>query len=318
LVGIGSGILVHVEDLPGGRDGGDLAAHQRRRHDVAGGRDGDAVQPAEAGQLAEQVSAMRARPGRLAQQARRQDVEAPQAARLRLGDVERLTLGADADAVGAARHRIGRLHDAAAIQRGPINAAMVAVARADLAEVAEPEAAAPIELEVVRPLQPVPRAAVIQAAKPAGGDVHHLNAAARIIRRLAHRAQQARRLVPGEAAIVAQDQRAVGAGRQAIRAARHLGERGGGAVGRHAGDALRRDLDDRHAAIRQANGALGEAQALGQDGERFHRFPLSGRGVGPARARGRLACMKTLITVPRPPHILNGHQLSRPSARIGR
>src|SRR5690349_9955195 len=94
---------------------------------------------------------------------------------------------------------------------------MVSVARTGLAEVGEVEAAVGVEHQVVWPVQLVRAAAVVKYADFAGARIDSLNAAADVVRRHHGWPEQVFLQAPGEAAVVADVERAVRADRCTIR-----------------------------------------------------------------------------------------------------
>jgi hypothetical protein len=177
------------------------------------------------------------------------------------------------------------LDDPAAVQRGPVDRAVVAVTRAGLAEIGEPEPAPAIQHEVVRPAQPATIAGVVEPRHRAGRGIDPLDAAAAVVGGLAVRAQQALRLGPGEAAIVAADERAIRGEGQPVRPAARRRQHGLAAGLVDGDDAARRDLDQRDAAIRQHHGSLREAQAIRQDARPGQRERVAALRIHPRHAR---------------------------------
>ena len=149
-------------------------------------------------------------------------VEGPEPAGYRLGDIEGRPVRRQADAVGAV-HREQGLADRRAVDGGMEDAGAVLVAPAPLAMIGEPDAAIGVEHEVVRPLQRLALAGAVHCLDGAGGRVHRLDAAAAIVVRLQARHQQAVALQPLEAAVVAQPDPPVRPQRGTVGAAAGLG-----------------------------------------------------------------------------------------------
>ena len=209
------------------------------------------------------------------------DVERPEAGGFGLGDVERLAVGREADAVRR-EHRKGDLDDARAVRTRVIDAAMVALVRAVLAEVGEVEATLGVEDEIVRAAELPPLAGIVEQRDRAGCRVDALDPPPAIRRRLEGRAQQLAVVDPGEAAVVAAIERAVRAECQAVRPAAGCRDDRDGAVRSDAAHRAARDLDESDRAVRHGDGAFGKAETGGEDSWLRHGSLLKAR-----RARRR-------------------------------
>jgi len=218
--------------------------------------------------------------------ARAGEVERDQAAGEGLGGVDGLVVGRQADAVVAERAE-ERLGDLRAIGGGVVDAALVALAWQVVAEIGEPQAAGPVEHEVVGRAQRMVAAAVVEPVDLAGRQIDALDAAAGVVGGDPGGDGDALALDPGGAAVVADVDRAVGADRRAVGPAAEVGDDLGPAVpASRQGLAL--DLDDDHRAIGHGDRAFREAEALGDDLE-----PRG--GVGGARHRNTWIARKNWI-----------------------
>ena len=130
--------------------------------------------------LGEQAAAVGRGPGLPGEHPGLQDVERPEARGLGLGDVERLAVGRQADAVRG-HHREGDLADQRAVGLGVEHRAIVHLALAPLAEVGEVEAAMGVEHDVVGAAQLDLVGAAVEHLDRAGLEVDALDPAARIV-----------------------------------------------------------------------------------------------------------------------------------------
>ena len=142
-----------------------------------------------------------------------------------------------------------------------------------------------VEHDVVRPAQLVRAAAVVQHADRAGLRIHPLDPAAGVVRRLHGRPQQAHLQPPGEAAVVADVERAVRPHRHAVRPAAGPRDHLHRAVRQHAADGLTLDLHQHHRAVPHRHRSLRKAQPRGHDAQFAHcPFPWIWRCVLDARS----------------------------------
>ena len=114
--------------LPGRRNHRDMAGHQRRDADIAGGLDRQTVETLEAGQAAHETAAERRREMLFLDDARLDDVEREEARAFGIGDIDGLFVRRQADPVRG-QHRIGQLDDLRAVRQRVIQPAIVAVMR---------------------------------------------------------------------------------------------------------------------------------------------------------------------------------------------
>ena len=210
------------------------------------------------------------------------DVEGPQPRRLGLGDIERLAVGRQADAVRRDQ-RVGDLDDARAVALGVIDAADIHVARPPLAEIGEVDAAVRVADQIVRPAQLVSATLAVEHVDRAGGEVDPLEPSAAVILGLDKRPAAA--LVidrPFEAAIVDDVALAVRADRGAVGAAAGSGDDRLRAVRRDLGQRTGGDLDQDHRAVGAGDGPFGELQPLGDraDVHRHRGLPDQAASAG--------------------------------------
>ncbi len=147
-----------------------------------------------------------------------------------------------------------------AIGPGVIDHAVVAIVCPGLAQVGEVETAMGVEHQVVRTVQPVGAAAVVQHCDSAAARIDTLDTAADVIGRNHGRAEQVLFQPPGETAIVADVERTIRTNGGAIRPSAGAGDHLNGAVRQHPAEGLPLDFDQHDRPIADRYRAFREAQ----------------------------------------------------------
>src|SRR6185312_10676911 len=184
-----------------------------------------------------------------------------------------------ADAVGR-EQLMQDLLDLRAVGLGVIESAVGAVFLVGTAVIGEPEAAIPVEHQIVRRLQRLAVAFRIEHFGLAGRDVDALDAPALVRgRRMAGDGEPVALVDLEIAAVVAAVESAAGPDGQAVGAAAGRGDDLRLAVLFDAGDAARRHLHHDHRAVVHGDGSFGKPQA-GGDFADIHSVPSDNLGRG--------------------------------------
>ena len=249
-----------------GREDRDAAVQDGRHAHVAVGLDRQRVQQLIAGQAGDQHPAAGTGQQRAArafhafQLAGAGDVPLPDARLERLRGVQRGVARGQPDAVRPL-DRIDDFLDERAVRLGIVQAAHVAIAVADLAEIAEPHVAPGVEHDVVRPAQPVTVAMGVDGFARAGVEVHALDVTVGITVGDAVGHGQAAGLHPLEAAVVADVAFAVRTDRGAVRPASGFGHHFLGPVGFDPRQRAALDLGQDDAPVVHGDRAFGKFEA---------------------------------------------------------
>ncbi len=172
---------------------------------------------------------------------------------------------------------------------------MVALVRVALAEVGEIEAALSVEHDVVRRRQFVAVALAVEDARFPGLWVDALDRAVLVVGRRAGR-HPARRSVIGAAAIVANVERAVGAGGDTVGAAAGLADLALAAVRHDAGDLAAGNLAEDHRTVCHPYRPFGKPQTIGDGANIAVGHASSPYFVVPASA-GTTICLNHAFTL---------------------
>src|SRR5215471_1143850 len=195
--------------------------------------------------------------------ARLDDVEGQQARGFGIGDIDRALVGRQPDAVRR-QHRIHQLDDFRAVRQRVIEPTIVAMRRVPLTEIGEIEPALAVEHDVVRRRQFAAVELAVEHARLAGLQIDALDRAALVIGPGAGRQKARCRLIDG-AAIVADIERAVRAGRDAVRPAARLADLGFAAVRRDTRHLPAGDLAEDDRAVGHPYRPLWKAEVARQD-----------------------------------------------------
>src|SRR5205814_6536428 len=285
-------------DLTRRRDDRDAAGDQCRDADVAGGLDRQAVEALEAGQAADAPPTIRCRERLVLDLAGLEDVKGEEAGALGIGDINGALIRRQPDAVRG-QHRVGQLGDLGAVRQRVIEPAMVTLVRVPLAEIGEVEPALAVEHNVVRRRQFVAVAFAVENARLDRLRIDALDRAALVIGPGPGRQKARIRLING-AAVVADIERAVGPGRNAVRPAAGLADLALAAVRRDPRHLPPGNLAEDDRAVGHRYRPFRKAEIARQHLDIGHSplrllstgftlsAPSGGRGRGPRRRRGRV------------------------------
>jgi len=247
----------------------EMPVYEGRHADVARAIHGQGVEALKVAAAGNEPAALRGRPRVAPDLAGSVEVERPEPGRLGFGDVERVAVGRQANAVGR-DHGKRDLPDQAAIGAGIADRAAVHFAVPALAEVGEVEAAVAVEHQVVRTAQRRLVACGVERLHGASGEVHALDPAAAIVVGLQDRTQPGFVIGPLEATVVADGALAVGTDRRPVRAARELRHDVFGPVRLDAEQRAALDLHQQDGAVGHGDRAFGETEP-GRDLTQVHR-----------------------------------------------